>query len=85
MASRINYVVDKESAYQNIIMASDSVDGHASSFTYGNEQVSVETDGNISYYRTDEQGSITQILSNTGAVQADILALMHLQKYKKCW
>ena len=59
-------------AYQNIVMAKDTVTGKVSAFTFGNEQVSVETDGKISYYRNDEKNSVTEILDETGKVQATI-------------
>ena len=70
--SNTSYVVDTMTTYQNIIMAKDTVNGKISAFTFGNEQVSVETDGKISYYRNDEKNSVTEILDEIGKVQASI-------------
>ena len=72
MISNTSYAVDTMTAYQNIVMAKDTVTGKVSAFTFGNEQVSVETDGKISYYRNDEKISVTEILDETGKVQASI-------------
>ena len=70
--SNTSYAVDTMTTYQNIIMAKDTVTAKVSAFTFGNEQVSVETDGKISYYRNDEKNSVTEILDETGKVQASI-------------
>ena len=66
------YVVDGESAYNDIIMAKDSISGKTSVFTFSDEVISVETSGNISYYRNDEKHSVTDILDTTGKVKATI-------------
>jgi YD repeat-containing protein len=68
VTSNTTYVVDPESAYNDIIMAKDSVTGKTSVFTFSDEVISVETSGNISYYRTDEKHSVTDILDETGKV-----------------
>ncbi len=70
--SNTSYVVDTMTTYQNIVMAKDTVTGKVSAFTFVNEQVSVETDGKISYYRNDEKNSVTEILDGAGKVQASI-------------
>ena len=66
------YVADPESPYHNIIMTKDSISGKTSLFTFAKEAVSVETSGRISYYRTDEKQSITEILSTTGKTESII-------------
>jgi len=72
ITSNIIYVVDGESSYNDIIMAKDSVSGKISIFTFSDEVISVETSGNISYYRTDEKNSVTDILDTDGKVKATI-------------
>ena len=72
VTSNTTYVVDRESSYNDIIMAKDSVSGKTSIFTFSDEVISVETSGNISYYRTDEKNSVTDILDTTGKVKATI-------------
>ena len=72
ITSNITYVVDVESSYNDIIMAKDSVSGKTSIFTFSDEVISVETSGNISYYRTDEKHSVTDILDTAGKVKATI-------------
>lgn len=46
--------------------------GKTSIFTFSDEVISVETSGNISYYRNDEKHSVTDILDTTGKVKATI-------------
>ena len=53
-------------------MAKDSVNGKNSIFTFADEVISVETYGNISYYRTDEKHSVTDILDEVGKEQVTI-------------
>jgi RHS repeat-associated protein len=53
-------------------MAKDSVNGKNSIFTFADEVISVETSGNISYYRTDEKHSVTDILDEVGKEQVTI-------------
>ena len=72
VTSNTTYVVDGESSYNDIIMAKDSVSGKISIFTFSDEVISVETSGNISYYRTDEKNSVTDILDTAGKVKATI-------------
>ena len=72
VTSNTIYVLDGESSYNDIIMAKDSVSGKTSIFTFSDEVISVETSGNISYYRTDEKNSVTDILDTTGKVKATI-------------
>ena len=72
ITSNTTYVVDGESSYNDIIMAKDSVSGKTSIFTFSDEVISVETSGNISYYRTDEKHSVTDILDTAGKVKATI-------------
>jgi RHS repeat-associated protein len=72
VTSNTTYVLDPESAYNDIIMAKESVTGKNSLFTFSDEVISVETSGNISYYRTDEKHSVTDIIDETGKVQATI-------------
>ena len=64
--SNTDYVIDPETAYNDIIMAVDSVTGKESSFTYGEDRISVETGGTTGYYITNEINSITAILDSTG-------------------
>ncbi len=72
ITSNTTYVVDGESSYNDIIMGKDSVSGKTSIFTFSDEVISVETSGNISYYRNDEKHSVTDILDTTGKVKATI-------------
>jgi RHS repeat-associated protein len=72
VTSNTTYVVDQESAYNDIIMAYDSVKGTTSVFTFTDEVISVETSGNISYYKTDEKHSVTDILDESGKTKATI-------------
>ena len=72
ITSNTTYVVDGESSYNDIIMGKDSVSGKTSIFTFSDEVISVETSGNISYYRTDEKNSVTDILDTAGKVKATI-------------
>ena len=72
ITSNTTYVVDQESAYNDIIMAKDSVKGTTSVFTFSDEVISVETSGNISYYKTDEKHSVTDILDESGKTKATI-------------
>ena len=53
-------------------MAKDSVSEKTSIFTFCDEVISVEISGNISYYKTDEKHSVTNILETTGKVKATI-------------
>ena len=53
-------------------MAKDSVSGKTSIFTFSDEVISVETTGNISYYRNDEKHSVTDILDTAGKVKYTI-------------
>ncbi|SET55925.1 cellulose binding domain-containing protein [[Clostridium] polysaccharolyticum] len=67
------YAVDWESSCHNIIQAKDTISGKTSVFTFArDEAVSVEIGGKISYYRTDEKHSVTEILSSTGKSGATI-------------
>ncbi len=72
MTSNTTYLVDLETSNNNIILAKDSVSGEVSQFTFADEVISVESFGNISYYKTDEKYSVTDILDATGRVQAAI-------------
>jgi len=72
ITSNITYVVDGESSYNDIIMAKDSVSGKTSIYTFSNEVISVEASGNISYYRTNEKNSVTDILDTAGKIKATI-------------
>ena len=72
VTSNTTYVVDGESSYNDIIMAKDSISEKTSIFTFPDEVISVETSGNISYYRTDEKNSVTDSLDTTGKVKATI-------------
>ena len=53
-------------------MAKDSVSGKTSVFTFGKDAVSVETSGKISYYRTDENHSVSEILNSEGKTEATL-------------
>ena len=66
VTSNTTYVVDGESSYNDIIMAKNSVSGKTSIFTFSDEVISVETSGNISYYKTDDKNSVTDILDTAG-------------------
>ncbi|HEX3077994.1 MAG TPA: cellulose binding domain-containing protein, partial [Lachnospiraceae bacterium] len=46
MTSNTSYVIDPESTYNNIIIANDVVTGKTSEYTFGEDQISVETGGN---------------------------------------
>ncbi|SHM87859.1 RHS repeat-associated core domain-containing protein [Anaerosporobacter mobilis DSM 15930] len=72
LTSDIIYAIDPVSSYNDIIMAEDRVTGETSIFTFSNEVISVETFGNISYYRNDEKSSVTDILDMAGKVKATI-------------
>ena len=72
VTSNTTYVVDRESSYNDIIMAKDSVSGKTFIFTFSDEVISVETSGNISYYRNDEKHSVTDILDTAGKVKMTI-------------
>ncbi|WP_310605497.1 cellulose binding domain-containing protein [Anaerosporobacter sp.] len=70
--SNITYVIDPKSTYGNIIMTKNSITGKTSVFTFSDEVISVETSGEISYYKTDEKHSVTDILDGTGKVRTTI-------------
>ena len=72
ITSNTTYIIDQESAYNDIIMAYDSVKGTTSVFTFSDEVISVETSGSISYYKTDEKHSVTDILDESGKTKATI-------------
>ncbi|SHM88022.1 RHS repeat-associated core domain-containing protein [Anaerosporobacter mobilis DSM 15930] len=72
VTSNTTYVVDEESSNNDIIMAKDSVGGKTSIFTFSDEVISVETSGNISYYRNDEKHSVADILDTAGKVKDTI-------------
>ena len=71
--SDTSYIVDPESSYYDIIMVKDSVSGKTSVFTFGKDAVSVETSGRISYYRTDEIHSVSEILTLEGKTEATLI------------
>jgi RHS repeat-associated protein len=73
--SNVDYVVDQESAYGDIIMASDNESGKLSKYTYGSDigdRISVDTNGIIGYYLNDELNSVSEILGADGKTQASI-------------
>jgi RHS repeat-associated protein len=70
--SDIDYIIDAETAYNDIVMAVDSVSGKESSYTYGEDHISVETAEIINYYVNNEINSVTDILDDSGKVQNTI-------------
>lgn len=72
VTSNTTYVVDPESSYNDIIMAKDIVSGKSSVFTLSDEVISVETDGDISYYINDEKHNVINILDVAGKEKATI-------------
>ena len=69
----ITYIVNTESAYQDIVMTLDFKKGMSVApvetvFTYGNGLVSLETNDTITYYRIDEKQTVTNLLDASGVV-----------------
>lgn len=66
--SHLNYTVDQETPFKDIIAVNDNVTAKTSSFTYGNSLLSIDTKGNIKYYRTDDKGSISMLQDSSGEI-----------------